>query len=72
MFTTNKLRSMNCDRNFASKPWINLEHAKDENTTYKIYATNNATLSGREYIALPSNLNLTNNSEGIKKYNIMK
>ena len=70
MFTTNKLRSMNCDRNFASKPWINLEHAKDENITYKIYATNIATLSGREYIALPANKILSFND--YSKYNIMK
>jgi hypothetical protein len=71
MFTKSKLRSMNIDRNFASNPWINLEHAKDENTTYKIYATNNVTLSGgREYIAFPANKNLS--LDDYSKYNIMK
>jgi hypothetical protein len=70
MFTSSKLRTMNYDKQYSSYPWINLEHAKDENTTYKKYATNIATLSGRQYIALPSNLNLT--THDYSKYNIMK
>jgi hypothetical protein len=70
MFTKSKLISMNCDRQFSSMPWINLENAKDENISYKIYATNNATLSGREYIALPSTKIISSND--YSKYNIMK
>lgn len=70
MFTKSKLISMNCDRQFASIPWINLENAKDENVSYKIYATNNATLSGREYIALPATKIISSND--YSKYNIMK
>jgi len=71
MFTKSKLISMNNDRQYASFPWIkNIDNAND-NKLYKIYATNNASIStGREYISLPADKVLT--AEDYRKYNIMK
>lgn len=72
MFTKSKLISMNYDRQYASSSWIkNIDNNADNNKLFKIYATNNASIStGREYISLPADKVLT--EEDYKKYNIMK
>jgi hypothetical protein len=72
MFTKNQLLSMNSDKKYSSFGWItNIDNVKDDNKLYKLYATNNASLSsGREHIALPSDKILTAND--YLKLNIMK
>ena len=71
MFTKSQLLAMNYDKKYSSFGWItNLENIRD-NKLYKLYATNNASLSsGREHIALPFDEELTANH--YLKYNIMK
>ena len=71
MFTKNQLLTMNSDKKYSSFGWItNVENIVD-NKLYKLYATNNASLSsGREHIALPSDKILTAND--YLKLNIMK
>lgn len=73
MFTKSQLLAMNSDKKYSSfGGWItNVENIKDDNKLYKLYATNNASLSsGREHIALPSDKILTAND--YLKLNIMK
>lgn len=51
-------------------PWINTSLVTPASSGYTLHATGDATLqSGRIYIALPSNVKLT--EENKKKYNIM-
>jgi len=72
MFTKRQLINMNYDKKYSSFGWIkNIENNNDDNKSYKLYATNEASLSsGRKYIALPSDKILTAND--YLKYNIMK
>jgi hypothetical protein len=74
MFTKRELLNMNCNQKYSSFGFIkNIENdnSVNDNKLFKLYATNNASLSnGREYIALPSDKILTNND--YLKYNIMK
>jgi len=59
MFTKSQLLIMNSDKKYSSfGGWIkNLETIKHDNKLYKLYAINNASLtSGREHIALPSDM----------------
>lgn len=71
MFTTSKLIHMNNDKKYSSTPWIKNINNLDDKKLYNIYPTNNASLnSGREYIAIPSDISLT--SQDYNKYNIMK
>ena len=73
MFTKSQLLAMNSDKKYSSfGGWItNVENIKDDNKLYKLYATNNASLSsGRQHIALPSDKILTTND--YLKLNIMK
>ena len=71
MYTKNQLLQMNSDTKYNSVGgWIkNIENI-DDKKLFKLYATNNSSLSGRQYIALPSDKNLTTND--YLKYNIMK
>jgi hypothetical protein len=49
---------------------INTPINSKEDTTYKLHATGNASISnGRVYVSLPANLKITNKIK--KKYNIM-
>ena len=74
MFTKSQLLNMNYDKKYSSSPWIknadfSNSHSLDDTKLYKLYATKNTSLSsGREYIAFPTNKNLT--SADILKYNI--
>ena len=72
MFTKSQLNNMNYDMRFSSSPWITIiENAKEKNDLYKLYATNNSSLSlGREYIAFPIDKILSSND--YLKYNIDK
>lgn len=71
MFSKIQILNMDCDYKYASSSWINNAKSLDNNLSYKIYATNKASISsGREYIALPSNMILT--SADYLKYNLMK
>ena len=71
MFTKSQINNMNYDMKYSSSPWITV--VKDKNTTdlYKLYPTNNISISsGREYIALPANTVLSDSD--FSKYNISK
>ena len=72
MFTKSQLLRMNNDRSYASSHWIkNIDNKSDDKELFKIYATNNASIStGREYISFPAKKVLT--PEDYIKYNIMK
>ncbi len=72
MFTKSQIDIMNYDMRFYSSPWITIiENAKEKNDLYKLYATNNSSLSlGREYIAFPIDKVLSSND--YLKYNINK
>lgn len=74
MFTKRELLNMNYNKKYSSSGFIkNIENNNcvDDNKSFKLYATNKASLSsGREYIALPSDKILTNSD--YLKYNIMK
>lgn len=62
---------MNFDTNYSSVGgWIKNINNLDDTQLFKLYATNNSSVSGREYIALPSDKILTTND--YFKYNIMK
>jgi hypothetical protein len=51
-------------------PWINTSLVSPASSAYTLHATGDATLqSGRIYVALPSNVKLTEETK--KKYNIM-
>jgi hypothetical protein len=69
-YSKSKLENMNYDRKYGSN-WITNVNKIDDNQRYKLYATNDATISsGRKYVALPANKIL---SEGdYQKYNLMK
>jgi hypothetical protein len=74
MFSLQQLNSMNYNKNYSSSSWIkniNEINNNQNNNPFKLYATNNCTISsGREYIALPANKKLTEND--YIKYNILK
>ena len=77
MFTKSQLNNMNYDMRFSSSPWItiiadkNTYTHKEDNDLYKLYPTNNSSIStGREYIALPFDKILSSND--YIKYNIDK
>jgi hypothetical protein len=72
MFTKSQISNMNNDRKYASSPWIkSTENNSDDKELFKLYATNNASISTcREYISLPANKILT--PKDYIKYNIMK
>jgi hypothetical protein len=71
MFTKTQLFDMNYDKKYSSFGWIkNIEKTCDDNKLFKLYATNKSSLSGREYIALPSDKILT--ASDYLKYDIMK
>jgi len=70
MFTTSKLINMNNDKNYSSYSWIKNINNLDDNKLYNIYPTNNSSLRGREYIAIPSDISLS--PQDYNKYNIMK
>jgi hypothetical protein len=77
MFTKTQLNNMNYDMRFSSSPWIkiiaekNTDIYKENNDLYKLYPTNNSSISaGREYIALPFDKILSSND--YIKYNIDK
>ena len=71
MFTKTEIQNMNNNETFSYKEWIiNIDNL-DDNKLYKIYPTNNLSISnGRIYISLPSDIILT--EYYYKKYNIMK
>lgn len=69
-FEVNQIKSMNLDHKYGSG-WIsNANSLTNEKIQYKLYATGDADLSGRKYIALPSNQKLT--QADYQKYNIIK
>ena len=73
MFTKSQINNMNYDTKFSSLPWIkiieNKNINKDDTNLYKLYPTNNFSISaGREYIALPADKILS--STDFFKYNI--
>ena len=77
MFTKSQLNNMNYDMRFSSSPWIkiienkNMNMNKDDYDLYKLYPTNNYSVStGREYIAVP--IDKTFSSTELLKYNIDK
>ena len=75
MFTKSQLNNMNYDMRFSSSPWIkiieNKNTNKDDYDLYKLYPTNNYSVStGREYIAVP--IDKTFSSVELLKYNIDK
>lgn len=72
MFTKRQLSNMNSNIKYSSGGWIkNIDNNMDDNKLFKLYATNNASISsGREYIALPSDNILT--TSDYLKYNILK
>jgi hypothetical protein len=75
MFTKRELLNMNCNNKYSAFGFIkNIENDNfnsNDKKLFKLYATNNASLSnGREYIALPSDKILSNSD--YLKYNIMK
>lgn len=72
MFSKNQLINMNYSKNYSSFGYIkNNMNELDDNKLYKLYATNNTTLSGgREHIAFPSNQILK--EIDYIKYNLMK
>ena len=70
MFTKNKLSIMNNDNKYSSFGWIKNINDLDDNKLYKLYATTNSSLRGREYIALPSNKILTD--DDYLRYKISK
>jgi|LakMenE18May11ns_1017448.scaffolds.fasta_scaffold9782861_2 hypothetical protein len=75
MFTKSQLNNMNYDMRFSSSPWIkiieNKNTNKDDYDLYKLYPTNNYSVStGREYIAVP--IDKTFSSAELLKYNIDK
>ena len=75
MFTKSQLNNMNYDMRFSSSPWIkiieNKNTNKDDYDLYKLYPTNNYSVStGREYIAVP--IDKTFSSTELLKYNIDK
>ena len=77
MFTKSQLNNMNYDMRFSSSPWITIIEDKNTNTykenndLYKLYPTNNCSIStGREYIALPFDKILS--PTDLIKYNIDK
>lgn len=51
-------------------PWVNMTQVTDKHKNYTLHATGEATLqSGRIYIALPSTLQMTEETK--QKFNIM-
>ena len=71
MFSKSQILNMDRDSNYSSSTWIKNKETLSDNTSYILYATNKASISsGREYIALPNTMNLTN--ADYIKYNIMK
>ena len=77
MFTKSQINNMNYDMRFSSSPWItiieskNTDTYKDNSDLYKLYPTNNCSIStGREYIALPFDKILS--PSDLLKYNISK
>jgi hypothetical protein len=69
MFTKEKILNMNSDNKYGSG-WIKNINNLNDNSLFKLHATNDNSLSGRKYIALPANQILTAND--YVKYNIMK
>jgi hypothetical protein len=71
MFSKGQLLNMNNDKKYSSSGWIKNINDIDDKKLFNLYATKNASLSsGRQYIALPSNMILTAND--YLKYNIIK
>ena len=71
MFTKFQISNMNYDTKYSSSPWIKVAEDKGVDILYKLYPTNNNSISsGREYIALPADKILSEND--ISKYNISK
>lgn len=71
MFSKSQLLNMNSDTKYSSSGWIKNINDIDDTKLFKLYATKNASLSsGRQYIALPSNMSLT--TADYSKYNIIK
>jgi len=58
IFNKSQLQCMNLDPLFGSS-WIKNVDKLDINKKYILYATGDADLSGRKYIAVPANKNLT-------------
>ena len=70
MYTKSKLSNMNSDNRYSSFGWIKNMNDLDDKKLYTLYATNNNSLRGRDYIALPYDKKLTDND--YCKYNICK
>ena len=70
MFTKEKLLNMNSDNKYSSFGWIKNINNLNDNTLFTLHATNDNSLGGRKYVALPANQKLTAND--YVKYNIMK
>ena len=71
MFSKSQLLNMNNDTKYSSSGWIKNINDIDDKKLFNLYATKNASLSsGREYIALPSNIILT--AADYSKYNIIE
>jgi hypothetical protein len=66
-FDKSQLQNMNIDNKYG-RHWIQNANNLDNKQEYILYATGDADLSGRKYIALPANIPL-NQSDKIK-YNI--
>jgi len=58
-FDKSHLKSINLDPLFGSR-WIKNADNLDNNKEYVLYATGDADLSGRKYVAVPANKILTN------------
>jgi len=71
IFSKSTLEKMNYDRNYGSG-WIkNLNNIKTDEVSIKLYATGESSIStGRIYIALPANKQLTQSDK--QKYNIIE
>jgi hypothetical protein len=55
MFTKTQISNMNYDMKYSSSPWITVAEDKGVDVLYKLYPTNNNSISsGREYIDLPA------------------
>ena len=71
VFTKTEIQNMNNNEKFSYKEWIINVGNLDDNKLYKIYPTNNSSISnGRIYISLPCDKILSEHD--YIKYNIMK
>lgn len=66
-FNASQISSVNYDMKYGCQNWITTV-SNSSNGEYKLYATGDADLNGRKYVALPANKKVTD--EDRRKYNI--